>query len=79
MYFTLPRPLAKLGATLIDRTFILICGGMSGDYEAKKETYVFNLEKTKWKQVADMSCARLLTNGPFATNGYVFAIGGTID
>jgi len=52
---------------------------MSGDYEAKKETYVFNLEKTKWKQVADMSCARLLTNGPFATNGYVFAIGGTID
>lgn len=49
VYFTLPRPLAKLGVCLINRDCILVCGGMSGDFEARKETYSFDLEKTKWK------------------------------
>ena len=29
MYFTLPKPLAKLGTVLVDDTTIMIAGGMS--------------------------------------------------
>ena len=38
-YFELPQPLAKLGACLIDRSSIFICGGMSAEFEATGETY----------------------------------------
>jgi N-acetylneuraminic acid mutarotase len=48
VFFTLPLPLAKLGACVIDRTSFLICGGMSADFESKRECYNFSLEKGKW-------------------------------
>jgi N-acetylneuraminic acid mutarotase len=54
VYFMLPRPLAKLGVCLIDREAILICGGMSTDFEARKEVYTFSLEHTTWKRKSDL-------------------------
>ena len=45
VFFTLPKPLAKMGASLIDRKSILICGGMSSDFEAKKDVFSFDLNE----------------------------------
>jgi len=80
LFFTLPMPLAKLGAVLVDRSQILICGGMSSDFEAKQECFSFSLESTKWTQVADMSCPKLPFSGLISTiTGFVISIGGTLD
>ena len=48
VFFELPQPLAKLGACMLDRQSIIICGGMSADFEATRECYQFFLEKSKW-------------------------------
>jgi N-acetylneuraminic acid mutarotase len=80
LFFSLPLPLAKLGAVLVDRASILICGGMSSDFEAKKECFSFELNTTKWMQAADLSCPKLPFSGLISTvTGYVISIGGTLD
>ena len=45
VFFTLPKPLAKMGVSLIDRKCFLILGGMSSDFEAKKECFSFELNE----------------------------------
>lgn len=83
VYFMLPRPLAKLGACLIDREAIFICGGMSSDFEARKEVYTFSLEHTTWKRKSDLPIAKLVSTGCGYSSrnpgGHIYVIGGTID
>ncbi len=67
VFFELPQPLAKLGACLLDRSSIMICGGMSADFEATAECYQFYLEKGKWVQVRDMACPKLVSSGLIAS------------
>jgi hypothetical protein len=79
----LPRPLAKMGVCLIDREAILICGGMSTDFEARKEVYTFSLEHTTWKKKSDLPLAKLVSSGCAYSarnvGGHIYVIGGTID
>lgn len=83
VYFTLPRPLAKMGVCLLERNAFLVCGGMSTDFEARKETYTFELEHTRWKKKADIPVIKLPSSGCFYSGknhgGHVYLIGGTID
>jgi len=39
VFFELPQPLAKLGACILDRSSILVCGGMNADFEATQESF----------------------------------------
>ena len=48
MYFKLPKPLAKLGSCLLNDESIIICGGMSKDFEPSKETFELNLITLEW-------------------------------
>ena len=79
VFFTLPKPLAKLGTSLLDRTAILICGGMSSDFEAKKDAFTFDLHEQKWRQVSDMACPKLVSSGQVYSMGQVYVFGGTAD
>lgn len=63
MYFSLPKPLAKLGSSLIGDTFILIAGGMSENFEPLAETWVLDLNTLEWSQKVDMSAPRLVSSG----------------
>ena len=79
VFFELPQPLAKLGACLLDRTSILICGGMSADFEAMRECYQFHLETSKWSQVRDMACPKLVSTGLISSLGFAYVLGGSVD
>jgi len=83
VYFQLPRPLAKIGVCLIDRDAIFICGGMSTDFEARKDVYTFSLEHTNWKRKADLPLPKLVSTGCFYSDrnvgGHIYVIGGTVD
>jgi hypothetical protein len=48
-----------MGVALIERDAILIVGGMSTDFEARKETYTFELEHTRWKKKSDLPVVKL--------------------
>ena len=76
VYFKLPIPLAKLGATVIDDTNVLICGGMSSDFEPQKITYILDLANIKWLKKGNMLHPKLVSSGLFYSNGYVFSFGG---
>jgi N-acetylneuraminic acid mutarotase len=69
VYFVLPRPLAKMGICLVEREAFFILGGMSSDFEARKETYSFSLETTQWKKHSDMSVPKLVSSGCFYSRG----------
>ncbi len=75
--------MAKLGVCLIDREAIFVCGGMSTDFESRKEVYSFSLEHTNWKKHKDMSVPKLVSSGCLYSGknngGHVYVIGGTID
>lgn len=79
VYFKLPIPLAKHGAVVVDNKSILICGGMSSDFEPTKTSYSLNLSNIKWGKKAPMTHPRLTSTGLFYTNGFVFAIGGNSE
>lgn len=79
VYFKLPVPLAKHGMTVVDNKSILICGGMSSDFEPTRTVYSLDLATIKWKKKAAMTHARLTSSGLFFTNGFVFAIGGNSE
>ena len=79
VYFQLPRPLAKMGVCLVEREAIFIIGGMSTDFEARKEVYSFSLDHTSWKKHTDMAVPKLVSTGCFYSRGQIYIIGGTID
>jgi hypothetical protein len=57
-----------MGVCLINRDAIFICGGMSNDFEARRECYSFNLTHTNWKKNADMSVPKLVSSGCLYSN-----------
>ena len=44
MYFSLPKPLAKMGSCLIADNSILIVGGMTADFTPINETWRLDLD-----------------------------------
>lgn len=53
---------------------------MSADFEAKKECFSFDLDSTKWNQIADLVSPKLPNSGLIATTtGFIISIGGTLD
>ena len=79
LQFKLPLPLAKSGAVVIDNRSVLICGGMSADFEPQRLVYQFDLQHIKWTKKANMLHPKLVSTGLFYSNGYVFAIGGNSE
>lgn len=79
VYFKLPIPLAKHGATVVDNKSILICGGMSTDCEPLRNVYSLDLSTIKWTKKSYMNHPKLINQGLFFSNGYVFAIGGNSE
>ena len=59
VYFKLPVPLAKHGMVVVDNKSILICGGMSADFEPTRTTYSLDLATVKWIKKSPMTHARL--------------------
>ena len=81
MYFSLPKPLAKLGICLLTDDTILIVGGMSKDFEPSNETYLLTFSTMQWIKKQSLSAPRLTSSGLFCTedfydNKFVYAIGG---
>lgn len=72
----MPVPLAKHGALLLDQKRLLICGGMSADYEPLNYLRCLELDKMKWTSKAKMNNARLIFSGFNFSGGYAFAFGG---
>ena len=64
---------------VVDNKSILICGGMSTEFEAQRNCYSLDLATIKWKKKAPMTHPRLTSSGLFFTNGFVFAIGGNSE
>jgi N-acetylneuraminic acid mutarotase len=79
VYFKLPVPLAKHGATMIDNRSVLICGGMSSDFEATKDCHLLDMQTIKWSKKSSMIQPKLVFSGLFYSNGFTFAIGGNND
>ena len=79
LYFKLPVPLAKHGATVVDSKSVLICGGMSTDFEPTASTFVLDLQTIKWNKKANMLYPKLVSSGVFSSNGFAFAMGGNSD
>ena len=56
MYFKLPKPIAKLGAVIIDNPEgILIAGGMTKDFEPVADVYFLKFETLEWQEKMPMS------------------------
>ena len=64
---------------VVDNKSILICGGMSSDFEPTRTVYSLDLATIKWRKKSAMTHARLTSSGLFYSNGYVFAIGGNSE
>lgn len=79
VYFKLPMPLAKLGAVVVDNKQILVCGGVSDNFEPTRAAYSLDLTTVKWSKKAMMNHPRLVQQGLFYTNGFVFAVGGNAE
>jgi hypothetical protein len=79
VYFKLPVPLAKHGAAVVDNRSVLICGGMSSDFEPSRAVHMLDLASIKWDKKASMLHPKLVSSGLFFSGGYVFAIGGNSD
>lgn len=80
VYFKLPKPLAKLGAVLINDEAIFIAGGMSKDYEPSAECFELSLDSLEWQQKQSMLDPRLPSSGLIISgddsNKFVYAVGG---
>jgi hypothetical protein len=71
--------LAKHGAVVVDNKSIMICGGMSSNFEPLRSCYSLDLTTIKWRSKAAMTHPRLTSQGMHYTNGFVFAIGGNSE